>query len=40
MSKYNEMRKGIEIDICPGFKGVWLDRGELDKLLSIESVNS
>jgi Zn-finger nucleic acid-binding protein len=23
---------GVEIDICPKCKGVWLDRGELDKL--------
>jgi len=26
-------RKGIEIDYCPECRGVWLDRGELDKLL-------
>lgn len=26
-------RKGIEIDYCPQCRGVWLDRGELDKLL-------
>jgi Zn-finger nucleic acid-binding protein len=26
-------RQGIEIDICPRCRGVWLDRGELDKLL-------
>ena len=26
-------RKGIEIDFCPECRGVWLDRGELDKLL-------
>lgn len=26
-------RSGIEIDICPQCRGVWLDRGELDKLL-------
>ncbi|MEM8709083.1 MAG: zf-TFIIB domain-containing protein [Actinomycetota bacterium] len=25
-------RAGIEIDICPTCKGVWLDRGEIDKL--------
>ena len=23
---------GVEIDVCPKCKGVWLDRGELDKL--------
>jgi hypothetical protein len=26
-------RQGIEIDYCPACRGVWLDRGELDKLL-------
>ena len=26
-------RKGIEIDYCPKCRGVWLDRGELDKLI-------
>lgn len=26
-------RKGVEIDYCPHCRGVWLDRGELDKLL-------
>jgi hypothetical protein len=26
-------RQGIEIDHCPRCRGVWLDRGELDKLL-------
>lgn len=26
-------RKGIEIDYCPECRGVWLDRGELDKLI-------
>ena len=25
-------RSGIEIDVCPNCKGMWLDRGELDKL--------
>ncbi len=25
---------GIEVDVCPSCKGIWLDRGELDKLLS------
>jgi Zn-finger nucleic acid-binding protein len=27
-------RQGIEIDYCPTCRGVWLDRGELDKLLN------
>lgn len=26
-------RSGIEIDYCPKCRGVWLDRGELDKLI-------
>ena len=26
-------RVGIEIDYCPQCRGVWLDRGELDKIL-------
>ncbi|AJP58741.1 hypothetical protein UC34_21010 [Pandoraea vervacti] len=26
-------RQGVEIDYCPNCRGVWLDRGELDKLI-------
>jgi Zn-finger nucleic acid-binding protein len=26
-------RQGIEIDYCPQCRGVWLDRGELDKIV-------
>ena len=26
-------RQGIEVDYCPKCRGVWLDRGELDKLI-------
>jgi Zn-finger nucleic acid-binding protein len=26
-------RQGIEIDYCPACRGVWLDRGELDKII-------
>lgn len=26
-------RSGIEIDYCPECRGVWLDRGELDKII-------
>ncbi|MFN8526617.1 MAG: zf-TFIIB domain-containing protein [Chloroflexota bacterium] len=26
-------RQGVEIDYCPTCRGVWLDRGELDKLI-------
>jgi uncharacterized protein len=32
-------RFGVSIDICPGCKGVWLDRGELDKILSMSRLN-
>jgi Zn-finger nucleic acid-binding protein len=31
-------RQGVEIDYCPQCRGVWLDRGELDKI--IERVTS
>lgn len=26
-------RSGVEIDYCPDCRGVWLDRGELDKII-------
>jgi Zn-finger nucleic acid-binding protein len=26
-------RLGVEIDYCPSCRGVWLDRGELDKII-------
>ena len=26
-------REGVEIDHCPRCRGVWLDRGELDKII-------
>jgi Zn-finger nucleic acid-binding protein len=26
-------RQGVEIDYCPSCRGIWLDRGELDRLL-------
>ena len=29
-------RQGVEIDYCPQCRGVWLDRGELDKLIERE----
>lgn len=31
-------REGVEIDFCPQCRGVWLDRGELDKI--IDRVNA
>lgn len=33
-------RSGIEIDYCPDCRGVWLDRGELDKIIERSSQNS
>jgi uncharacterized protein len=30
-------RQGVEVDYCPTCRGVWLDRGELDKLIERES---
>ena len=30
-------KQGIEIDYCPECRGVWLDRGELDKLIERSS---
>src|SRR5687768_12380383 len=31
-------REGIEIDYCPTCRGVWLDRGELDKIIERSAV--
>ena len=33
-------RQGIEIDYCPQCRGVWLDRGELDKLIERASADA
>ncbi|WP_186015973.1 zf-TFIIB domain-containing protein [Burkholderia gladioli] len=30
-------RRTIEIDYCPTCRGVWLDRGELDKLIALDA---
>jgi len=32
-SMQNVNRSGVDIDMCPTCRGVWLDRGELEKLL-------
>jgi uncharacterized protein len=32
-------RHGVEIDYCPRCRGVWLDRGELDKILDREQAD-
>lgn len=31
-------RSGVEIDFCPSCRGVWLDRGELDKIIERTSI--
>jgi hypothetical protein len=31
-------RSGVEIDYCPQCRGVWLDRGELDKIIERSEV--
>lgn len=33
-------RQGIEIDYCPKCRGVWLDRGELDKIIEKSSTEA
>jgi uncharacterized protein len=33
-------RNSIEIDYCPGCRGVWLDKGELDKIIDYASQNA
>jgi hypothetical protein len=33
-------RNGVEIDYCPDCRGVWLDRGELDKIIERSSAGS
>jgi uncharacterized protein len=31
-------REGVEIDYCPQCRGIWLDRGELDKIVASSAV--
>ncbi|HYW56561.1 MAG TPA: zf-TFIIB domain-containing protein [Polaromonas sp.] len=33
-------RQGVEIDHCAQCRGVWLDRGELDKLIALSSATT
>ena len=33
-------RQGVEIDYCPTCRGVWLDRGELDKIIEKSTASS
>ena len=33
----NQVKRGdVEIDMCPTCRGVWLDRGELEKIIAME----
>lgn len=32
-------KHGIEIDYCPSCRGIWLDRGELDKIIERSAVS-
>ena len=32
-------RSGIEIDFCPSCRGIWLDKGELDKIIERSAAN-
>ena len=33
-------RQGVEIDYCPKCRGIWLDRGELEKLIGMATAKS
>ncbi|HMJ93991.1 MAG TPA: zf-TFIIB domain-containing protein [Allosphingosinicella sp.] len=33
-------RQGVEIDYCPQCRGVWLDRGEIDKIIERSAADS
>ena len=33
-------RNGVMVDACPRCRGIWLDRGELDKLIDLEAAGS
>jgi uncharacterized protein len=33
-------RQGVEVDYCPQCRGVWLDRGELDKLVEMAATQT
>lgn len=33
-------KRGVEIDYCPECRGIWLDRGELEKLMEVEERSS
>lgn len=33
-------KNGVEIDYCPQCRGIWLDRGELDKIIEKANYNN
>lgn len=33
-------RNGVTVDACPRCRGIWLDRGELDKLIELEAATT
>ena len=33
-------RNGVQFDMCPDCRGVWLDRGELEKLMALEHADA
>jgi len=33
-------RQGVEIDYCPKCRGIWLDRGELEKLVELSAAQT
>ena len=36
--RMREIQKGgVDIDVCPDCKGIWLDRGELEKIVAVAS---
>ena len=38
VNEMQEMKKyDVDIDYCPSCKGVWLDRGEIDKIARVQS---
>ena len=32
-------KQGVEIDYCPECRGIWLDRGELEKVIAVNEKN-
>lgn len=39
-NQMNEVNRfGVDIDFCPACKGIWLDRGEVEKIIDSQSSN-